>query len=79
MDATDIYFTVCAKLSDGTLPMNGNPRIWGGAGKGELCDACAEAITKDQFVMEGLSLDDPNRGIQFHAECFYIWDRLRRL
>ena len=78
-DGKEIYLIVRAKLANGMLPMNSIPRVWGGAGHGETCDACEEPITKDQFVLEGLSVADPKRGIQLHSECFYIWDRLRRI
>jgi hypothetical protein len=76
---TPLRALIRSKLADGRLPVNSIPRVWGGAGNGETCDACEEAITKDQFVLEGLSVAEPNRGIQLHAECFYFWDRLRRM
>jgi hypothetical protein len=79
MDGKEIYLVVRIKLANGMMPMNSIPRVWGGAGNGEACDACEEPIRKDQFVLEGLSVADPQRGIQLHAECFYVWDRLRRL
>jgi hypothetical protein len=44
-----------SKLADGGLPQNSIPRVWGGAGNGETCDACEETITTVQFVMEGVS------------------------
>jgi len=33
------------KLADGRLPQISVPRLWGGAGNGETCDACEESIT----------------------------------
>ena len=65
------------KLADGSLPHNSIPRLWGGPGNGEICDACALVITTAQLVMEGVSTDDAKRGVQFHVECFYLWDSLR--
>ncbi len=63
------------KLAEGSLPQNSIPRVWGGAGKGEICDACAKVVTPEQFVMEGISTDDGKKGIQFHVKCFYLWTR----
>ena len=64
------------KLADGRLPQNSIPRLWGGAGNGETCDACEEVITKAQFVMEGVSTTG-GLGIQFHVGCFHMWDAER--
>lgn len=49
------------------------PRLWGGAGNGETCDACEETITKTQFVMEDVSTTR-GKGIQFHVGCPHLWD-----
>ena len=65
-----------SKLADGRLPYNGIPRVWGGAGNGETCDACDETITKKQLVMEGIGVG--KKGIQFHVSCFSVWDGLRQ-
>ena len=69
-----------SKLADGRLPQNSIPRLWGGAGNGETCDACEEIITKTQFVMEfvmeGVSTTG-GKGIQFHVGCLHIWDAER--
>jgi hypothetical protein len=64
------------KLADGRLPQNSIPRLWGGAGNGETCDACEEIITKAQFVMEGVSTTG-GKGIQFHVACLHLWDAER--
>jgi hypothetical protein len=63
------------KLDDGRLPRNSIPRVWGGAGNGETCDACEETITKKQIVMEGVGAG--KKAIQFHVSCFSLWDELR--
>ena len=65
-----------AKLNDGRLPHNSVPRVWGGAGNGETCVACDEIITKANFVMEGVG--EGLRAIQFHVQCFYVWDTERK-
>ena len=61
-----------AKLADGRLPHDSIPRIWGGPGKGEICDACDQIITKPQMLMEGIG--EGGGGIQMHVQCFWIWD-----
>lgn len=66
-----------AKLGEGRLPQDSIPRVWGGAGNGETCDACEQIITKVQFVMEGISTTG-GAGIQFHVLCFQIWDSERQ-
>jgi hypothetical protein len=65
-----------SKLADGRLPYNSIPRVWGGAGNGETCNACDEVITKKQLLMEGIGAD--KRGFQFHVRCFSVWDELRQ-
>ena len=59
------------KLRDGGLPPDSIPRVWGGEGNGETCDACEEIITKDQMGIEG-------GGVTFHVWCFHLWDAERR-
>ena len=75
MKQQDISRLIRTKLADGRLPHDSIPRVWGGPGSEERCNACEESITKDEFVMEGLSLS--GMGIQFHVQCFYLWDELR--
>ena len=78
MDEKALTELIRAKLADGSLPQNSIPRVWGGAGRGEICDACATVITSNQIVMEGVSTDAAaKQGIQFHVKCFYLWDLLR--
>jgi len=76
MDAVALRSLIQTKLSDGRLPQDSIPRVWGGAGNGETCDACDEVITKVQLVMEGVSMTG-GAGIQFHVMCFQIWDAER--
>ena len=64
-----------AKLADGHLPHDSIPRVWGGPGNDETCVACEKVITKANFVMEGVG--EGLRAIQFHVQCFYIWDTER--
>ena len=65
-----------AKLTDGRLPYNSIPRIWGGPGNGEACDVCESPVPSKEFLMEGIA--DGDGGVQFHVRCFYLWDALRR-
>ena len=65
------------KLSDGRLPQDSIPRMWGGPSNGETCDGCDEVIGVAQFVMEGVSTDRTKTALQFHVECFHLWDSER--
>ena len=65
------------KLADGQLPHDSIPRMWGGPGNGETCDGCGEIVTKTQMLMEGLSIK--SHGVQFHVQCFYVWDVERQV
>lgn len=76
MDQATIRLAIRRKLDDGRLPNNSIPRFWGGPADGEDCDACDEVIRADQLLMEGISTIT-NQGIQFHVECFYLWDAER--
>ena len=67
-----------AKLASGKLPHNSIPRVWGGPGNGESCDACETIITSSELIMEGIA-SEGGGGIQFHVPCFYLWDTLRRM
>ena len=76
MDRPGLRKLIRDKLADGRLPHDSIPRMWGGPGQGETCDACEEVITKPQMLMEGLS--ETSRGVQMHVACFYVWDAERQ-
>jgi hypothetical protein len=76
MEHEAIRILIRQKLAVGTLPHDSIPRFWGGPPDGEDCDACDEVIRADQLLMEGISTLT-NKGIQFHVECFYLWDSER--
>jgi hypothetical protein len=78
MDPLPLRLLIERKLDDGRLPHNSIPRLWGGPGDGEECDACEEPIPKNQLIMEGISLDGNRRLVQFHVACFYLWDEVRK-
>ena len=83
MDRPTLTRLIQAKLADGSLPNNHIPRMWGGPGNGETCDGCGETVTTSQMVMEGLSVTDEASadgvGVQFHVECFQVWDAHRQV
>jgi hypothetical protein len=61
-----------AKLENGhLLPHDSVPYVWGGPGNRETCDGCEETITKDQLVMEGVSIKGDE--VQIHVKCFFFW------
>ena len=76
MEPNHLRLIIRRKLADGDLPHNSIPRFWGGPANGEECDACEEPIGSPQLIMEAISTTT-NQGIQFHVECFYIWDTER--
>jgi hypothetical protein len=43
--AEPLRVLIRAKLADGRLPTNSIPRVWGGLGNGETCDARKAIIT----------------------------------
>ena len=76
MDEQSLRVLIREKLANGTLPHNSIPRVWGGAGNGEICMACDLSIEKKQFVMEGIGAD--MKAVQLHSRCFYYWDSERK-
>jgi hypothetical protein len=79
MQTEALRVLVRQKLVDGRLPYNHIPRISGGSGDGETCDACDTLITEEKLVMEGIaSMLSNKKSIQFHVKCFYVWDAERR-
>ena len=78
MDPDILHVLIQQKLDDGRLPHNSIPRVWGGPGRGETCQACDEVVNARQVIMEGISSDGKHTGVQFHVKCFYLWDTLRQ-
>jgi hypothetical protein len=79
MDSLTLRALIRTKLADGRLPSETMPRVWGGPGNGERCDACEEIITSQELIMEGSAAEGSRSLVQLHVECFYIWDTERRL
>ena len=77
MDSESLRALITQKLADGRLPHNSIPRIWGGKGNGEICDACGLVIGETQLIMEGVSTEINKPSVQFHVQCLYLWDAVR--
>jgi hypothetical protein len=78
MQQHHLQLLIRQKLQTGALPWNSIPRVWGGPGNGEAYDACEAVITKDELVIEGISLAEGRKPLQLHVECFHLWERERR-
>jgi hypothetical protein len=74
MHQQSLQLIIRQKLRDGTLPYNSISRVWGGPGNGEACDACDGIVTKDEWVIEGISLAEGRKPLQLHVECFHLWE-----
>jgi hypothetical protein len=80
MHQESLRLLIQRKIDAGSLPRGHIPRIWGAYAHGESCAACAEMIGGDTYVVEGLWIDrEVRRTVQFHVQCFSIWDELRRI
>ena len=62
------------KLVDGRLPRTVSRGSGVGPGNGETCDACEDLVTKDELVIEGISLASGRKALQLHVACFHLWD-----
>ena len=79
MNTDAVRLLIRSKLADGSLPMNGIPKIWGGPGRDEICIACEGSVTKDEFIIEGISLDSGvGTLLRLHAKCFWLWENERK-
>ncbi len=79
MDPQSLQRLIRQKIADGRLPFHSIPRIWGGRGHGEPCDACDGVIAGNEFVIEGMPLTGGRQPIRLHVECFYLCDQARNL
>jgi hypothetical protein len=75
MEVAPIRLRIRAKLADGVLPRTNFPRVWGEAGSGEPCDACAEPISKTTVEIEGPLFK--GAVVKFHVRCFTVWQTER--
>jgi hypothetical protein len=74
MESSALRLLIQSKLADGRLPHKIPPRISGGIGYGQMCNACDEPITKEQMGLEDIG----QNALHFHVSCFNIWDELCR-
>jgi hypothetical protein len=78
MDQESLRRLIRHKIQNRRLPHDGIRTVWSGLSDGETCDACDTVLAKDQLLMEGATLDLGQRPVQFHVQCFQIWDHERR-
>src|SRR4029450_10107556 len=52
--------------------------VWSSRSEGERCDGCDAILSKDQMLMEGVTMDLGRRPLQLHARCFQVWGHERR-
>lgn len=64
-----VNFDQITGITSGIL--RGMGRFWSDPADGEICDACAKPITKQQLIMDGIvsTLSD-DKAAQFHVRCF---------
>jgi hypothetical protein len=79
MDRESLRLLIRRKLQDRRLPHDGIGRVWSGPSNGETCDACDAILSKDQLLMEGVTLDLGRRPLLLHVRCFQVWDHERRV
>ena len=79
MHQQGLQLIIRQKLRNGRLPYNSIPRVWGGPGNGEACDTCDGIVTKDEWVIEGISLAGGRKPLQLHVECFHLWEQERHI
>ena len=78
MEERSLRLLIRQKLLEGRLPYDHIPRVWGGPGSLETCDACEASIREDQIIMEGIALEGGRKPLQMHVKCFSVWDEERR-
>jgi hypothetical protein len=78
MEERSLRLLIRQKLRNGALPYDHIPRVWGGPGSLEKCDACEATIGEHQILMEGIALEGGRKPVQMHVTCFSVWDEERR-
>src|SRR5262245_7221629 len=53
------------KLAGGQLPLDPVDRLWGGPGRGELCDGCGAKVQPPALIMEALTT--MGRALRLHV------------
>jgi hypothetical protein len=78
MDQESLRILIQRKIRDGRLPRDGIKKVWSSRSNGEMCEGCGAILSKDQTLMEGVTMDLGRRPLQLHVRCFQIWDHERR-
>jgi len=78
MDQESLRLLIQRRIRDGRLPHDGIKKVWTSRSDGERCDGCDAIISKDQMLMEGVTIDLGRRPVQLHVRCFQVWDHERR-
>ena len=79
MDQESLRLLIRRKLQNGRLPSDGIKKVWSSRSNGETCEGCDAILSKDQMLMEGVSMDLARKSLQLHVRCFQIWDHERHL
>ena len=57
------------------LPYQEPVRTWAGHGTGALCSLCGQPISAEDIEYEvELAPEADSRGLQFHVECYRVWE-----
>src|SRR4030095_198255 len=67
MDKEVLHLLIRRKHHDRRLPHNGIRTVWSGPSDGGMCDACDTVLTKNQLLMEAVTLDLGRRPFQMHV------------
>ena len=78
MDAEVARQVIQRRLQVGRLPHGRVLALPVCRGGGEMCDGCGEPMTRNQKMLWGIAVRDWV-SIQFHADCFQIWEVERLL
>ena len=78
MDEASLRVVIRRKMADGRLPREHMPRLWGGIGTEGTCAACERPIAKHDTAMGRLD-EGKTKALGFHARCFHLWERERRM
>ena len=72
MDQESLRLLIRRKLQNGRLPNDGIKKVWSSRSDGETCDGCDAILSKDQMLMEGVTMDLGRKPLQFHVRCFQV-------
>ena len=79
MDQEALRLLIQRKIRDGRLPRDGIKNFGSSRSDGERCDGCDTILSKDEMLMEGVTMDLGRRPLRLHVRCFQIWDHERRV